>query len=318
MGQIIRSKILFVDDEPSILEAFKRQLRGNFDIHIATSGKIGTTMLKKHAQFAVVVSDMRMPEMDGVEFLNKVKQSAPDAVRIMLTGNADQESAVRAVNEGNIFRFLNKPCSTDDLMNVLNDAVRQHQLIVAEKELLQNTLSGSVKLLTEILSFSDPDSFGQSLKLRQLVQKVVPTLRLSNSWEIELAAMLSNIGAVTIPSTVNAKLRRGVVLSLQEQELIDKVPMIGQSLLANIPRLEGVGGIVLYQNKHFGGSGSPSDEVKGKEIPLGARIIKILKDFILLQAEGSSDTAIIEKMARRKGWYDPDILASISGLFGAT
>lgn len=318
MSKDLSLKILFVDDEPNILEGIKRQLRGKFNVEIAVGAQLALEALKEKGPFAVVVSDMRMPTMDGGEFLAETKKISSETVRIMLTGNADQDSAVRAVNQGNIFRFLNKPCSTEDLSQALDDALGQYKLITAEKDLLQNTLSGSIKLLTDILSFTDPISFGDSLKLREAIKKVLPLLGLSNGWEIELAAMMSNIGVVTVPYAVLEKHRKKQNLQAAEKELIDKIPSIGEKLLANIPRLENAAKIVLYQDRQFDGGGLPlGDKVKGEDIPVGSRIIKVLKDLLKLEAEGLSSTAALDLMKGRNGFYDLKIFAVVAKVFAA-
>lgn len=108
-------KILCVDDDSNILQGYKRALRRDFDIFIAEGGLEALSIIEKEGPFAVVVSDMRMPVMDGVQFLSRVRDIAPETVRMMLTGNADQQTAIIAVNEGNIFRFLTKPCPPDVL-----------------------------------------------------------------------------------------------------------------------------------------------------------------------------------------------------------
>ena len=143
----MNSRILFVDDEPNVLQAYSRTLRKQFDISTVTSGAAGLETAANDGPFAVVVSDMRMPEMDGVEFLSRMKASSPDTVRIMLTGNADQQTAIDAVNKGDIFRFLNKPCPPDNMADSLNSALEQHRLINAEKELLESTLKSSMEAL---------------------------------------------------------------------------------------------------------------------------------------------------------------------------
>lgn len=316
MSKTLNSKILCVDDEPNILEAFKRQLRGQYDLDIATGGDSALGMISDRGPYAVIVSDMRMPTMDGVEFLRRVRKVAPDTVRLMLTGNADQESAARAVNEGNIFRFLTKPCSAEELTTALDDAAAQYRLVVAEKDLLQNTLSGSVKLLTDILSFVAPASFGQAMKLRQSIHKVVAVLGITNSWDIELAGMLSNLGLVTVPSNIITKYQAGTALSSQERELMEKVPAIGHTLISNIPRLEGVAKTVLHQNRRYDGLDSPADMPRGEDIPLGSRIIKVLKDYSLLEAEGRPAKVCLETMKSRAGWYDLNVLNAVTKMFG--
>jgi DNA-binding NtrC family response regulator len=108
--------VLFVDDEPHLLEGITRSLRTHFDIRTASSAAQGLQIVKTCGPFAVVVSDMRMPEMNGAQFLSQVRQYAPDTVRIILSGQADMQQTIAAVNEGNIFRFISKPCDTRSLL----------------------------------------------------------------------------------------------------------------------------------------------------------------------------------------------------------
>jgi DNA-binding NtrC family response regulator len=121
-------KILFVDDEPSVLEGYKRRLRQDFQIETAVGGKEALDKLAASGPYAVLVADMRMPEMDGAQLLGKVMIKFPEIIRIMLTGNLDIQTAVRAVNEGSIFRFLTKPCEKETLLSTLNAALVQHRL----------------------------------------------------------------------------------------------------------------------------------------------------------------------------------------------
>ena len=124
-------KILLVDDEANILEGYQRQLRKKFEVHIALGGEQGLKTLRAQGPFAVVVSDCRMPGMDGNQFLSCVRQFHQDTVRMMLTGNTGQDTAMEAVNQGAIFRFLTKPCSPETLYNALKAGVKQYRLITA-------------------------------------------------------------------------------------------------------------------------------------------------------------------------------------------
>jgi len=128
-------KILFVDDETAILDGYKRLLRGEFDIDTAAGGAAGLELLARN-RYAVVVADMRMPEIDGAQLLAKIASQYPGVVRIMLTGNSDMETAVRAVNEGNVFRFLTKPCEKELLRSTLNAALGQYRLSGLQQESL--------------------------------------------------------------------------------------------------------------------------------------------------------------------------------------
>jgi DNA-binding NtrC family response regulator len=135
--------ILFVDDEPAVLESYKRMLHREFRVDIATGGEKGLEAIQTAGPYAVVVSDMRMPGMNGAQFLAHVRSSAPDTVRMLLTGYTDLDAAIQAVNEGNIFRFLTKPCEKTILAKSLTSGLVQYRLITAERDLLENTLMGA-------------------------------------------------------------------------------------------------------------------------------------------------------------------------------
>lgn len=309
-------KILCVDDDPNILQGFQRQLRKQFHIETATGGAEGLETIASSGAFAVIVSDMRMPGMDGIQFLSAVRERAPDSVRIMLTGNVDQQTAIDAVNEGQIFRFLTKPCSPKNFANTLVAGVRQYQLVTAEKELLEQTLRGSVKILTEVLSLANPTAFGHASRVRRLVQKLCKQLTVDQPWQCEIAAMLSQIGCVTVPPNTLDKMYHGQALNAQESQMLEAHPAVGRDLVANIPRLEHVAEIIAYQQKRFDGSGIPADSVANKEIPLGARILKVALDYDELKWGGDADVQVLVELRRRAEWYDPEILAAMEAVIG--
>jgi response regulator RpfG family c-di-GMP phosphodiesterase len=311
-------RILFVDDDPNLLAACERNFRRQFPLDTAEGGEAGLAKLAERGPYAVVVADRQMPRMDGVQFLAEVKRRAPDTVRMMLTGNADLEVAIRVVNEGNIFRFLTKPCPPEVLAKALEDACAQYRLVVAEHELFSKTLSGSIKVLSDILAALETKSFGRTERLRNLISEVNSQMPLENAWEIHLAAMLSPIGYVTLPPETVVKARAGEMLSKAEELLVAHVPEISAHLLANIPRLEGVGRIVRYQRKHFDGTGMPADSVKGLAIPSGARLLRVLEDLLELQSSGFSLANSLATMKQRQGWYDPELLDAVNARFGRT
>ena len=187
----MNNKVMCVDDDQNILSGYKRQLRKDFEIETALGGEEGIEMMMSKGPFAVIVSDMRMPGMNGKQFLARVRASNPNTVRIMLTGNADMQMAIDAVNEGNIFRFLTKPCQPEALTKSLAAGIKQYQLIMAEQELLKNTLTGSIKILVEILSMVNPVAFGQASRIRKYVRHIGKEMHLPNLWQYEIAATLS-------------------------------------------------------------------------------------------------------------------------------
>ena len=309
-------KILCVDDDANILNAYRRTLRKQFSIETVLGGAKGLAKISHNGPYAVVVSDMRMPEMNGIEFLEKVQEISPDTVRMMLTGFADINTAIEVVNRGNIFRFLTKPCDPKEFAVSLEAGLKQYRLVMAEKELLSKTLTGSVKTMIDILAVIDPESFGQSVALRASVQDLGELMRIRDSWEIEITAMLLHIGYTTLPPDLLLRMRRKEPLSETEKTVLRKVPEFGYNLLKNIPRLESVAKGILYQDKNFDGSGFPGDSVAGQDLPLTARLLKILKDFNGLRNSGKSTNRSLEIMTTRTGGYDPKVLERVKLAYG--
>ena len=308
-------RILCVDDDANILAAIQRQFRKKYQIDIALGPRQGLKAVSSGEPYAVVVADMNMPEMNGVEFLIQFRRQSPDTVRIMLTGNADQQTAMQAVNQGHVFQFLNKPCPPENLAAALEAGLRQYQLVSAERELLEKTLSGSVKMLTDMLSMLDPNSFGRAQRLRDLVRAFGQSRNLTPLWELEMAAMLSPVGYLTVPATVLEKAPAAQNLSAPEQHILARVPEIGARLVANIPRLESVAQIILYHHKNFDGSGFPTDKVAGQDIPIGARILRVLQDVLLLESQKLPRTKVLETMRACPGRYDPQVLEAVAASF---
>lgn len=310
------TKILCVDDETNVLAGFQRGLRRQFELEVAAGGDAALALLEKDTSFAVIVSDMRMPGMSGLQLLQRVKQRWPDIVRVMLTGNADQQTAVDAVNEGAIFRFLTKPCPPDRLAATLTAALEQHRLLTAERTLLEDTLHGSVRTLTDILALLAPETFGRGQQLREQMRAVAESLQLPDRWELELAAMLHGLGQIALPAEVAARARAGAALSTAEETMVRRVPEVGSNLLQHIPRLENVARIVLFQCKHYDGSGFPLDTPGGRAIPAGARLLHVLVDLAQLEARGSSRREALAQLRERAGWYDPDLLLAAAAVLG--
>jgi len=312
----MNEKLLWVDDDPNILQAFQRQLRKQFRIETASGGAEGLECVTSTGPYAVVVSDMRMPGMNGIQFLSAVKERSPESVRIMLTGYADRQTAIDAVNEGQIFRFLTKPCPPETLVKTLAAGVRQYQLVTAERELLEKTLRGCIKVLIDVLALTNPAAFGHSTRVRSLVQKLCRHLKVDKQWQCEVAAMLSQIGCVTVPPSTLDDVFHGRELSLEDAQMFDAHPSVGRDLVGNIPRLETVSEIIAYQRKCFDGSGTPADSLSGKDIPLGARILKVALDFHTLKWSGLEDSDVVTALHQQIGHYDPEVLDALEVVIG--
>lgn len=127
-------RILLVDDDVEVLDALRRQLHGNFDVVVTQDPKDAIRLAVSQGPFAVVVSDLRMPDMDGVSLLYLIRKAAPETVRVLLTGDGDLDTAISAINQGNIFRYLTKPCPRGALLRALEESVEQFQRATAQED----------------------------------------------------------------------------------------------------------------------------------------------------------------------------------------
>lgn len=303
-------RILLVDDEPNILNGYKRHLRKLFDVEVADGGAQAIKRIEADEAYAVVVSDMQMPEVTGVQVLAHAAKVHPDTVRIMLTGNADQNTAVSAVNEGRIFRFLTKPCEPVALAQALDAGTQQYQLLRAERNLLSKTLGGSVSLMTEVLSIVHPTAFGSSSRIRNLTRQICVKLSLPNAWEVEIAAMLSKIGCVSVPTSTLEKWYAAKSLTDEEKKMIEAHPQVGATLVRKIPKLQGVAKIIELQNCRADRKTCQGQD-PGEEVPIGARVLKVLVDYDALLTSNSTLKAMEMITSDRKTWYDPKVIEAL-------
>lgn len=313
-------KILLVDDEEHVLSGYKRNLRSHFDVHTAESGKLGLVSIQKNGPFAVVVSDFKMPEMTGNQFLSHVKVVAPDTVRIMLTGYADLPTTIDAVNDGNIYRLLTKPCSSEKLIATINDGVRQHRLVTAEKELLDKTLKGTIKVLIDILATVNPAAFSRVSRFQRFIPSIGKLLNIHDLWELEIATLLSQIGLVTMPADILNKKYSGEELEEEQENIFNSHPNVGKSLIGNIPRLENIAEAVSYQFYSYTlQEGCNKNMKSGDSLPLVSRILKVLNSFDTFVTSGNSLEESYDKLKETEELFDPNVLialdASIAGVY---
>ena len=313
MAELSRPQILLVDDDADLLSGMVRSLRSeHFELATATSGAEALELLQDRGPYAVIVSDLRMPVMDGVALLGRARTVSPDTVRVLFTGAPDLDRAIAAINEGAIFRFITKPCSRVMMAVTLKNCVEQHELITAQRILLEQTLHGAIKALIDILGLASPLAFGRATRLGRAARMVASSMGMADGWQIEVAAMLSQIGCVILPLTVLEKMHEGESLTGEEEGMMRRVPEVVEQVLSNIPRLEGVREILGYQDKHFDGSGPPSGMVSGEAIPWGGRALKAIFDLDKLESEGMPLSLAYDTLRGRTGWYDPVILEALA------
>jgi response regulator RpfG family c-di-GMP phosphodiesterase len=308
------AKVLLVDDEPALLDGLRRQLRDRYAITTALSGPDALELLRSDGEFAVVVSDMRMPEMDGAQLLSTVRETVPDTVRMLLTGQADVDAAVAAINDGQIFRFLTKPCAPVTLQSALDDAVGLHRATVAERELLDKTLRGAVQALTDVLALAQPQAFGRAQRIARTVRELAAELRLENRWDVDIAGMLAQLGAVSLPASVLDKLDRGAPLSPEERTMTARVPSVSAQLLASIPRLEGLAHAISTYGLPFTDKQHDRKDPTADALSVVPQMIRVAVDFDYLTCGRVPVFTAISQL-RKRGVYSARVLDALEAAY---
>lgn len=252
------------------------------------------------AQVADLVGEayFEMPGMDGMELLREIQQRSPDTVRLMLTGHSEIDIVLRAVNEGAVFQFLTKPCPGEDLARAVERARRQHELIRSERQLLEQTLAGSIAALADALGVASPAAYGRSSRLRDRVRSVLQILGEGPMWEAEVAAQLSGLGALAAAESDRAGPPPG-----------DDLP---ERLLAHIPRLDGVRQVLRYRSRRWDGGGPPKgDWAKGADIPLGSRVLAVCAALEAEERDGAEPARALAALESDPGAFDPEILTAL-------
>jgi putative two-component system response regulator len=271
-------RVLFVDDDRSLLDAMARRFHGRYAVHIADSAETGTQRIRQGEPFAIIVSDLCMPGEDGISFLSKASDLSPDSVRIMLTGQAELETSIRAVNEGNIFRLLLKPCPAEILEKALSDGSRQHHLIRTERELyalkkLNESLGGLVQAFIKVMESKDPYTAGHQLRVAEFSVKIAGALGLATDVveQIRWAAMVHDIGKIYVPVEF---LNKAGKLNSCEWNVLKMHPQIGHDILKPVGFPFPIHEIILQHHEKMDGSGYPRG-LKRSEIRMEAQIIAV-------------------------------------------
>jgi ActR/RegA family two-component response regulator len=307
----MNDRVLIVDDDPNLLRALARQYRKRFDLDVAEGPEKALGLLDGGKEYAVVVSDMRMPGMDGIALLGRFRDRTPDTSRIMLTGNADQETAVKAINEGAIFRFFSKPCDTEVLASGIEAAIEHHRLVTAEKELLEKTLAGSLKFVIDILSHTAPQAFVRVGRVREWARKVARESRLAQAWQLDIATMMLPMVEFVLPPSVVEHMREGRKLSPDERKAVSMAPLTTRRLLSNIPRLAPVGDIIVHAFPDAVVAARGIGEHVPEVPPRAAKILHVLWDLAAATTGPVPESAALDKVMQLGAAYDPQALEDV-------
>jgi response regulator RpfG family c-di-GMP phosphodiesterase len=193
-------------------------------------------------------------------------------------------------------------------------AQRQYRLVTGERELLQKTLMGSVTVLSELLSQANPTVFSAGLRIKDHASYVAGQLKLPNIWQVEVAAMLAQIGCISLPSDVMNKKYAGIPLDTEEKAMWANYPEIGARLLDNIPRLESVTKMIRWQQKNFDDFADELNSEEFEEVLIGAQILKAVIDLDLLLHQGYILRKAIVELQAQQGTYNPNVLQALTGV----
>ncbi|MEM9388010.1 MAG: response regulator [Pseudomonadota bacterium] len=296
---MLQEKVLCVDDEPRVGQGYARALRKVMPLDLASSGPQALEMIRTNGPYAVVVSDMRMPGMDGLELLEQVERISPDTVRIMLTGNIDMRTASEAINRGGVFRYLVKPCGARAFAEAVVDGVKKFQVRRAEREVLDCPGDGAAEVSCELLELIAPGMLDRVPVIEALLDGLLTQLQQPVGWSTAVLAPLALVGVAGADTGADAQ--RSARFSELSAKIADAVPRLG--VLS-----EGV----RYQMKNYDGSGLPEDALLGEQIPFVGRLLRVTLAFDAQCQRSLSDQQAYEALAANKEWFDPELLEALS------
>jgi putative two-component system response regulator len=299
--------LLFVDDEQNILNAMKRLfMEDDMKILTATSGDEALDILKKN-DIAAIISDNLMPGMNGIEFLLKAKALSPDAVRIMLTGCNDIQSAINAINRGEVYKFITKPWDNDELRNVVFEAVKRHKVVQS----IQHADEYMLCSLAQTIELKDAYTKGHCDRVEEYALAIADVLGIEDTLKeyIRQGSWLHDCGKIGVPEAI---LNYDGRLSVEQMDIVKKHPCWGADVARSAHLSEPVVNIILYHHEHYDGTGYPLG-LKGENIPLEARIVNVADIFDALTSERpyrskmSREKAIAILRENRGTYSDPHI-----------
>jgi putative two-component system response regulator len=308
--------ILIVDDVKENLGILRATLEPQgYKLLFANSGEKALQVIKNSPPDLVLL-DVMMPGINGFETCRQLKKNraTKDIPVIFITAKNEESDLINGFDVGGI-DYITKPFRHSEVCARVETHLQLYIFRRTLKELLEKTLTGSLSVLTEVLTFFDPSLFGRSLKVKEMIKKFHQRVGLEKVWEMEVAALVARIGCVTLPKDLLEKERFKATLSNEEKKSIACIPEASANFIENIPRLRSVARIVLYLNKNYNGSGFPDDSIKEKKIPLGSRLLKIFFDLAQIEEEGTRRDKALDLMLERNGIYDPEALNKVDEIF---
>ncbi len=342
----MENTVLLVDDERNILNSLTRVFRKEgYNILTAEGGAEGLDLIRAN-KVSIVISDHRMPVMEGVEFLSRVKEASPETIRFMLTGYADIKAVMSAINKGEVYRYITKPWNDDELRSAVREALEHYNLSAENRRLTELTriqngqlvdlnknleskveqktrkikenFFAFVKIFSNLMELFDQGVGGHSKRVGAMSRAMVLRMKFDevDADLIETAALLHNIGLIGLPKDLLE--RDEDSLSGDEKALLNHNPALSQDILSQIDTLRQAGIIIRGQMERFDGRGCP-DRLKREEIHIGSRILAVCKAYDTLK-NGRRKLPLSEVVLWLKDEsgtrFDPEVVDEFIGLLG--
>ncbi len=291
--------ILLVDDEVNNLQLLRRTLRHDYNILTASNGKEALEIVEgKGDEIALIVSDQKMPEMEGTEFLKRVAGEYPDIVKILLTGHLDVDAIVDSINDCHLYQYIVKPFDPEELKLTIDSGIKKFDLVNNKTVILKDLRElfyKTIKLIASALDAKDPYTHGHSLRVTMYSLILAKNLNLDDTTleEIETAGLLHDIGKIGIPQSILCKPGK---LTDEEYEVMKSHPAQAEKMLMGIKKLTVVSNWLRCHHERWDGKGYPNG-LKGEEIPISGRIIALADTYDAMTSTRSYRQALSHETA---------------------
>lgn len=312
-----RHTILAIDDEQNNLSLIKRTLRTSYDIILASSGEEALQIVEeKGNEISLIVSDQKMPVMEGTEFFKRISGNHPNIVKILLTGHSNIDILVEAINECHLFQYILKPFEPEQLCMIVENGIKKFELSTAKTQILQDLSElfyKTIKSIAQALDAKDQYTHGHSMRVTLYSLALAKKLNLPDTLleEIETTGLLHDIGKIAIPEKILLKPGK---LTDEEYEIIKTHPELGQKLVDGIEKLSLISNWLKSHHERYDGQGYP-EGLKGEEIPISSRIIAIADTYDAMTSsrayrEALPHQAAMDEIIRCSGsQFDPNLAA---------
>ncbi len=313
-------KILYVDDEANLLSSFRSLMRKeDVQLHLLEDSMKIEEMLRAEGPFSLVISDQKMPGMDGVSLLQKVTEIHPDTLKVLITGFSDQNDTIRAINFGGISRYISKPWDDNELKKIVKNSVVQYNLVNENQylynqiklknenlsELLNGTIGEISNLLKDMISVINPYAAAQIDRIKNkglIVLGFYNQISLEEKWEILRSLELFNIGLALMPTWIQVSLNKEGLNAAKRFSICKNHYELAANLLSRIPKFSGVANILLHTNLLL------NNERISTAIPLGAKILYILISMDNNTTVNYNNELMLKDMLKTPAKYDPEII----------